>query len=93
MSYIVAYSAEAQKDVDQLLQYLVEHAGEQVAVAFVGRLTKLVEGLETFPKRGTVRRGKLRIIGFERRLSVAFLVSGRHVTIARVYGPGRDLKI
>jgi toxin ParE1/3/4 len=52
--------------------------------------------LQTFPERGR-RRDELlpglRIVGFERRVSIAFHVANRVVTIDRVLYGGRDLSI
>jgi toxin ParE1/3/4 len=49
--------------------------------------------LAIFPERGTLRddlRPGLRVIGFERRIAVAFHVQGGKVTILRVLYAGRD---
>jgi toxin ParE1/3/4 len=47
----------------------------------------------TFPNRGTRRddlRPSLRVIGFERRVTIAFHVSASAVTIDRIFYGGRD---
>lgn len=52
-------------------------------------------GLETFPLRGKpwngVRSG-LRVMGFERRVAIAFQVNPKVVTIFRVLYGGRNLR-
>lgn len=47
-----------------------------------------------FPERGTRRedlRSGLRIIGFERRVTIAFHVAADRITVDRVLYGGRDL--
>ena len=47
------------------------------ARTYVNRILAYVMGLEAFPKRGSLRdeiRPGLRVIGFERRVSIAFVV-------------------
>jgi toxin ParE1/3/4 len=49
--------------------------------------------LTTFPERGIVRDDLLpglRIIGFERRASIAFIVEAETVRILRIFYSGRD---
>ena len=53
-----------------------------------------IEGLETFPERGTIRESRvpgLRIIGYRRSVSVVFLVRGDDVFILGVFARGRDI--
>ncbi len=50
--------------------------------------------LDSFPRAGRVVPGTdlpLRIIGFERRVTIAYLVEARGVFIQRVLYAGRDL--
>ena len=55
MKFRVVFSVAAEKDVAELLTYLVHEAGEQVARAYVDRLVDYCAGLETFPQRGARR--------------------------------------
>lgn len=64
-----------------------------MARAYVGRLHAFLRGFETFPKRGTVRgdyRPGLRVVGVERRASVAFVVEENAVMILRIFQRGQD---
>lgn len=48
--------------------------------------------LQDFPERGTIRsdiRPGMRVIGFERRVSVAFVIEGNDVVILRILYAGR----
>ncbi|MBY2934343.1 type II toxin-antitoxin system RelE/ParE family toxin [Rhizobium leguminosarum] len=96
MKYTVRLSVAAQHDVEALLDYLVPVAGEAVAQGYVDRLRSFLEGFQSFPKRGTVRdeiRAGLRIVGFERSLSIAFTVEAETVYILRIMSGGQELKL
>lgn len=93
MTYTVRLTHAAQRDIDELLEYLVPIAGQTVALGYISRLKYFLARLEEFPKRGTVRSDileGLRIIGFERSLSVAFVVEGNVVHILRILNRGRQ---
>ena len=48
-----------------------------------------------FPERGTLRddvRDGLRIIGFERNASVAFIVEDESVIVLRILGKGQEFR-
>lgn len=50
--------------------------------------------MDTFPKRGTVRDDVLpglRVIGYRRQASIAFVVTGTDVIILRVLRRGQDV--
>ena len=49
----------------------------------------LAIGSERGHRRDDIRPG-LRILGFERRLTLAFVVTDDQVTILRIFGAGRD---
>ena len=94
MKFRVVFSVAAEKDVAELLTYLVHEAGEQVARAYVDRLVDYCAGLETFPQRGARRddlHPGLRIVGYRRKASIAFQVKDGLVTIVRVFQGGQDI--
>lgn len=94
MDYSVQFSPEAQSDLLDLYDHIAEQAGEARALAYLERVERHCMRLAIFPERGTLRddlRPGLRVIGFERRIAVAFHVQGRKVTILRVLYAGRDL--
>ena len=95
MNYTVRFTSEAREDIGVLLDYLVPRAGEAVARAYIGRLRTFCEGFKTFPKRGTVRPDHLpglRVVGFERSASVAFVVEDDSVIILRIFSGGHDIR-
>jgi toxin ParE1/3/4 len=63
------------------------------ASAYIDRIEAALTALATFPERGSVRNDlvpNLRIIGFERRVSIAFIVKGDIVEIQRIFYGGQD---
>jgi plasmid stabilization system protein ParE len=95
MSHRVAFSPEAQRDLDELFEWLADVASVEVASRYVGRIRRSCESLATFPERGTLRsdiRPGIRVIGFERRAVVTFYVRDRTVMIARVLYGGRNIE-
>lgn len=92
--YQVIFSPEAQTDLWDLYDYIADEAGAAVALAYVERLEVCCRGLATFPERGIVRsdiRSGIRVIGFERRVSIAFHVDSPFVVIDRIFYGGRDI--
>ena len=60
---------------------------------FIARIIDYCERLETFPRRGTARDDLLpglRVIGFERNVTILFTVTDAMVIIEGVYYGGRD---
>ena len=74
----VVYAPEAEGDLLSLFDHIADAASEAVAAGYLGRIKVWLEGFSTASERGTRRddiRPGLRIIGFERRLTVAFTVT------------------
>ncbi|MDB5526661.1 MAG: hypothetical protein JWM58_4424 [Rhizobium sp.] len=94
--YRVRLSVEAKADLAHIYRY-VRHKSASSAVArdYVGRIRAFLAGFETFPERGSTRdhiREGLRLVGFERRIRVAFLVETEEVVILRVLYAGRQFE-
>ena len=95
MAREVSFSPEAKADLSSLYDYIAEHSGAFRALAYIERVEQWCLGLATFPERGTRRddlRPGLRVVGYERRLVAAFMVTRDAVTILRVLYGGRDLR-
>jgi toxin ParE1/3/4 len=89
----VIFAPEAQEDLFRLYDFIDEHSGPERARAYTERVTLYCAEFATFPERGTQRndlRPGLRIVGFERRITIAFHVTPDRVTIDRVFYGGRD---
>jgi toxin ParE1/3/4 len=72
----------------------IEQSSPSSAARYVDRIEEFCMKLSLFPERGTRRdevRPGIRIIGFNRRVAVAFYVRDREVEIARILYGGRDL--
>jgi len=71
------------------------HASEERADGCVGRIVDFCNGLSTFPLRGTQRDdllSGLRVTGFERRVTIAFIVTAEAVLIEGIFYGGRDFE-
>jgi toxin ParE1/3/4 len=94
VAHRVVFAPEAENDLLQLYLYIAERAGDARALAYVERLERYCQGFADFPERGTSRDDLfpgLRVVGFERRVSVAFHVTVDTVTFDRILYGGRDL--
>ena len=94
VSYRVVFSPEARDDLTQLYLFIAERAGDGRAMAYIERIETYCRGFSTFPERGTKRDdllSGLRLIGFERRVTLAFHVDNTTVTFDRILYSGRDL--
>jgi toxin ParE1/3/4 len=89
VSYEVVFAPEARDDLLQLYD-----SGPARARAYAERVLSYCLGFETFLERGTRRddlRPGLRVVGFARRVTIAFHINDNRVTIDRVLYGGRDL--
>jgi toxin ParE1/3/4 len=94
VTYRVVFAPEAENDLLQLYLYIAEHSGDVRALAYVERQERYCQGFADFPERGTSRDDLfpgLRVVGFERRVSIAFHVTTDTVTFDRILYGGRDL--
>jgi toxin ParE1/3/4 len=85
----------AEADLTGLYHYIVERSGyPERAIAYIRRIRTYCETLASFPERGTrrddVRRG-LWVIGFERRVVIAYIIlETGDIEIGRIFYGGRD---
>jgi len=92
----VVFTPRAERQIDELYQYIANHSGEPRAEAYVRRIVDYCRGFETFPSRGTVRDDilpGLRVTGFERRMTIAFMVTAEAVLIEGVFYGGQDFEV
>lgn len=92
--YAVRLSPEAQTDIVRIHAGIVEKSGSPVtADRYIDRISGFLSSLNVFPERGTVReqvRPGLRIIGFERSASVAFVLEDDDVVVLRILAKGQE---
>jgi toxin ParE1/3/4 len=90
---LVRFSPEARDDLLMLYDWIAAAAHPETALAYIARIEAWCRGLSMASERGHRRddiRPGLRIVGFERRVTIAFSVEDRHVTILRVFYGGRN---
>lgn len=90
----IVFAPEAQNDLKQLYLFVAERSDPERAMAYVDRIETYCGGFANFPERG-VRRDDLfpglRVVGFERRVTIAFHVDMETVTFLRILYGGRDI--
>jgi toxin ParE1/3/4 len=89
----IVFTPLAERQIDQPHQYITEHANEARADGYIGRIVDYCNGLTTFPLRGTTRDDLLpglRIIGFERCVTIAYVVTADTVLIEGIFYGGRN---
>ena len=89
----VVFSPEAIDDLNRLYDWIASVAGSTVALRYIERIEIFCMGLDLASERGALRediRPSLRVVGFERRLTVAFSVEGDFVTIFRLFYGGQN---
>jgi plasmid stabilization system protein ParE len=89
----VGFTPEAEVDLAALYDLIAAAAAPAVAMRYLDRLEAFCAGMAVAAERGRRRddiRTGLRIVGFERRVTIAFTVSEDAVTILRVFYAGRN---
>jgi toxin ParE1/3/4 len=91
----VVFAPAAARQLEQLHEAIALRSGfETRADGYVTRIIDYCLGSATFPLRGTARDDLLkglRIIGFERRVVIAFVVEPSRVTIVGVFYGGQNI--
>jgi len=81
--------------MSKLYDDIAARASEKVADGYIGRIVSFCQKLEKFPLRGTARDDLLpglRTIGFERRITIAFVVASDAVLIEGIFYGGQDFE-
>lgn len=90
---IVEYSPRSEEDSARIFEFVAAAAGPDRALKYLTRIRDFCDRLEFGAERGTryddIRPG-LRVVGFERRVTVAFTVEDGRVIILRLLYGGRD---
>jgi toxin ParE1/3/4 len=94
--YRVIFHPRARRDLIDLRDYIEEQSGSSTAARFVTAIRDYCLALATFPERGT-RRNDLgdgvRVVGFRRRISIAFSVENDAVWILGIFYGGRTIAL
>ena len=95
MSLPVWFSPEAIDDLERMHTHIAPRAGARVASAYVSRIYQYCISMGIFPQRGTRRDDLwqgLRLVGFERKATIAIEVMPNEVRIMRIFGRGQDVE-
>lgn len=92
-SRTVSFSEKAQQDLLDLELWLETQTTKKLARSYTDRLVECCLRLDMASHRGTNRDDllpNLRTTGFERRVTIAFVVDENEVMIMRLSSAGRD---
>ena len=92
MPHKIVFHRAAENDLEGIYEYIAERGSGRVAGQYIGQIEADCMKLADFPERGTKRHELLpglRIVGFERTASIAFMVDADTVFIMRVLYGGR----
>lgn len=93
MRYHVHFAPEARDDLLKLYDFIAEQAGASRALVYLRRIEVFCLGFEQFPQRGIARDDilpGLRLVGFEKRATLAFHIADDRVVFDRVLYGGRQ---
>ncbi|MDX3926957.1 MAG: type II toxin-antitoxin system RelE/ParE family toxin [Shinella sp.] len=93
MRYRVLFSPEARDDLLNLYDFIAQEANAARAMAYIDRIEAFCQGFAHFPQRGVARHDilpGLRLVGFERRVTLAFHLTDDAVIFDRVLYGGRQ---
>ncbi len=93
-AYEVALHQDAERDLEEIFDYIASEAGPRIAEAYLDRLQARLKTLSTTPMRGTARPelgAGCRTFGFERRATIVIRVerSAKRVIVVGVFYGGR----
>jgi toxin ParE1/3/4 len=89
----IIFSFTARADLALIESWVAENAGATIASKYSRRILSFCQRLETGSERGTKRdeiRLSLRVIGFEKRVNILFVVTPGDVTILRIFYGGQN---
>ncbi len=89
----VVLSPEARDDLIALYDWIAAAAHPRTALGYIERIEAFLLGMRFASERGTRRddiRPGLRVVSFERRVTVAFTVDESSLIILRLFYAGRN---
>jgi toxin ParE1/3/4 len=92
-TYTVRLDPQAEADLQRLYRLISKANSPAIARGYIDRILKYLAGFETFPERGTMRgdiRPGLRIVGFERRVTIGFTVEEAEVVVLNILYAGQQ---
>lgn len=95
-TWTVRLEPDAQDDLDEIEMLIAARDTPTSAARYIDRILEHCEGLQHFPERGAPRDELgpgIRVLGFEKRLSIAVRILGEEVLILRVFYAGQTVKL
>lgn len=95
MTHLVTYSPRARRQLLEIIDYIEQKASAAIADRFAGDIVEYCNGFGIFPHRGERRDDLspgLRLVGFRRRVTIAFRVKEDEVLIAGIFYGGQDIE-
>lgn len=89
----VVFSPEARDDLFAIYDWIARAAHPDTALSYIARIETYCLGFSVASERGHLQddiRPGLRIVGFERRVTIAFTVEDARVVILRLFYSGRN---
>ena len=96
MAYRIRLTDEAEADLQAIYTGISERSSTATARGYVNRIVGYLASFDLFPERGSLRneiRPGLRVVGFERRVSIAFVVETDEVVVLRILYGGQELRL
>lgn len=93
MIYNVRFTRRADRQIERIYRYIANKANHAVALSYIERLTVFCYSLQSSPHRGDLRPDigpGARVIGFEHKVSVQFVVVDGTVQILNLAFHGQD---
>jgi toxin ParE1/3/4 len=93
-SYKVVFHPAAQQELYELYDFIAERAGYAIASNFISGIREFCVEMSTFPQRGSSRDDispGLRVVGYKRRVSIAFTVLEPVVLVLGIFYGGRNI--
>ena len=91
----IVFTPLAERQIDSLHGRITAHSSESRADGYIDRILAFCEGLTNFPLRGTQRDDLLvglRTTAFERRITIAFIVTADCVLIEGIFYGGQNFE-
>jgi len=93
MTYSVIFLPRARQQLREISDYIEVEASLNIARKFVGDIIDYCNGFDLFPQRGVSRDDVypgLRVVGFRRRVTIAFAIEDDRVVIMGIFYGGQD---
>ena len=95
MTVRIVFRPAAEDDLNALFEYLAHETTPRAAGEYTRRVHAACMALEMFPNRGAPRDDLglgVRLLGFERRVAIAYEVGEAEVEILGLFFGGRDFE-